>query len=206
MFYTKELKSLNTKFDVLVGHSYQDFVTEVSNFAAYGQDGTKIPGSDPTYATDKPEYRLESYLGRMNITVANKYLLTASIRRDASSKFSKDNRVGYFPAFAGAWKLRDEFFKGSKVVTDLKLRLGWGETGQQDGIGYYSYLPVYTRSNATAQYQFGDAYYSFLRPSGYDPNIKWESTQTSNIGLDYGFVNNRISGSVDFSKRKQRIF
>lgn len=204
LFYTKELKDLNTKFDVLIGHSYQDFVTEVSNFAAYGQDGTKIPGSDPTYATDKPEYRLESYLGRLNITIANKYLLTGSIRRDASSKFASQNRVGYFPAFAGAWKLRDEFFKGSKVVTDLKLRVGWGETGQQDGIGYYSYLPVYTRSNTTAQYQFGDAYYSFLRPSGYDPNIRWESTQTSNIALDYGFANNRITGSVDFFKKKTK--
>jgi iron complex outermembrane receptor protein len=89
--------------------------------------------SEQTFPTDKPEYRLESYLSRLNLTIANKYLLTASIRRDASSKFSPENRVGYFPAFAAAWKLKEEFFKTTTVLSELKLRLGWGETGQQDG-------------------------------------------------------------------------
>ncbi|MEP6844851.1 MAG: SusC/RagA family TonB-linked outer membrane protein, partial [Panacibacter sp.] len=205
LLYNKELKSLNSKFDLLVGHSYQDFVTDVSNFAAFGQDGDTIPNSTPTFATDKPEYRLESYLGRLNFTVANKYLLTASIRRDASSKFAKGNRIGYFPAFAGAWKLKEEFFKNTTIISDLKLRVGWGITGQQDGIGYYSYLPRYTRSfNTGAQYQFGDAFYSYLRPEGYDANLKWETTTTSNIGLDFAFLNNRISGTVDFYKKKTK--
>ena len=184
-----------------MGHSYQDFVTEVSNFASYGQNGVLIPGSTPTFATDKPEYRLESYLGRMNYTLANKYLLTASIRRDASSKFSQDNRVGYFPAVAAAWKLREEFFKGSTVLYDLKLRFGWGVTGQQDVGNLYPYLPRYAQSTSTAQYQFGNTFYSFLRPSAYDANIKWETTTTSNIGLDFAFLNNRISGSVDIYKK-----
>ena len=204
LFYTKDLKSLNSKFDVLVAHSYQDFITDVFNFASYGQNGVVIPSSVPTYLTDKPEYRLESYLGRLNFTVANKYLLTASIRRDASSKFSSENRIGYFPAFAAAWKLKDEFFKNANILNDLKLRVGWGITGQQDGIGYYSYLPVYTQSNSTAQYQFGDAFYSYLRPAGYDPDIKWETTTTSNIGLDFAFWNNRISGSVDYYYKKTK--
>jgi iron complex outermembrane receptor protein len=205
LLYNKELKSINSKFDLLVGHSYQDFITEVSNFPAFGQDGDTIPNSTPTFATDKPEYRLESYLTRLNFTVASKYLLTASLRRDASSKFSEANRVGYFPAFAGAWKLKEEFFKATTVLTDLKLRLGWGVTGQQDGIGYYSYLPRYTRSfNTGAQYQFGDAFYSYLRPEGYDANLKWETTTTSNIGLDFAFANNRISGTVDFYKKKTK--
>ena len=201
LFYTKELKEIKGKIDVLVAHSYQEFITEVSNYASYGQNGVIIAGTTPTFATDKPEYRLESYIGRLNYTYNNKYLLTASLRRDASSKFSKDNRVGYFPAVALAWKMKDEFFKSSNTVSDLKLRLGWGVTGQQDGIDYYSYLPRYSQSNSTAQYQFGNSYYSFLRPGAYDANLKWETTTTSNLGLDFGFVNNRISGSIDIYKK-----
>jgi TonB-dependent starch-binding outer membrane protein SusC len=204
LFYAKDLKSINSKFDVLVGHSYQDFLTENYNFPAYGQDGTIIAGSEPAFATDKPRFRLESYLARLNFIANDKYLLTASIRQDASSKFSKDNRIGYFPALAAAWKLKQEFFRNTKIISDLKLRIGWGITGQQDGIAYYSYLPVYNRSNSTAQYQFGDAFYTFLRPAGYDPNIKWETTTTSNVGIDFGFLNNRISGSVDYFFKKTK--
>ncbi|HRI20214.1 MAG TPA: SusC/RagA family TonB-linked outer membrane protein [Panacibacter sp.] len=205
LLYVKDLKGINSKFDLLVGHSYQTFVTEVSNFASFGLDGDTIPNSTPLYLTDRPEYRLESYLSRLNFTVANKYLLTASLRRDASSKFAPENRVGYFPAFAAAWKLREEFFKGSTILTDLKLRLGWGITGQQDGIGYYSYLPRYTRSvNTGAQYQFGDAFYSYLRPEGYDANLKWETTTTSNVGLDFAFFNNRVTGSADYFFKKTK--
>ena len=214
LFYSKEFKKLKTKLDVLVGHSYQDFVVNVKNFASFSyrsiadpnnpQKKDTIAGSEPTFLTDKPEYRLESYLGRINIAVANKYLLTASLRRDASSKFSKDNRVGYFPALAIAWKLKDEFMKSLHFVTDFKLRFGLGTTGQQDGIAYYSYLPYYVRSNTAAQYQFGNTYYSFLRPSAYDPDRKWESTTTTNLGLDFAFLNNRISGSVDYYYKKTK--
>lgn len=204
LFYNKDIQSINSKFDILVGHSYQDFLTEVSNFAAYGQDGDIIPGSTPTFATDKPRYRLESYFTRLNFSIANNYLLTASLRRDASSKFSADNRVGYFPAFAVAWKMKEAFLKNVTAITELKLRLGWGITGQQDGIGYYSYLPRYTQSNATAQYQFGDVFYSYLRPEGYDASIKWETTTTSNIGLDFAFLSNRISGSADYYFKKTK--
>ena len=205
LLYAKDLKSINSKFDLLVGHSYQSFLTEVSNFASFGQNGDTIPNSTPVYATDRPEYRLESYFGRLNYTLANKYLLTASLRRDASSKFSADNRVGYFPAVAFAWKIKEEFFNSSNVLDELKLRLSWGVTGQQDGIGYYSYLPRYTRSvNSGAQYQFGDVFYSYLRPEGYDANLKWETTETSNIGLSFSFFKSRISGSVDFYKKKTK--
>ena len=116
----------------------------------------------------------------------------------------KANRVGYFPAGAIAWKIKDEFFKGTNVVSDLKLRFGLGITGQQDGIDYYAYLPRYSQSNNSAQYQFGSNYYSFLRPSAYDPNLKWETTTTYNLGLDFGFINNRISGSVDFYQKKTK--
>ncbi len=214
LLYNKEIKSINSKIDLLVGHTYQDFVTNVTNYASFSYraiaDATlpakkdTIAGSEPTFLTDKPEYRLESYLARANISIANKYLITGSLRRDASSKFAKANRVGYFPAVAVAWKLKDEFFKSNNVVSDLKLRLGWGTTGQQDGIPYYSYLPYYSRSNSGAQYQFGNTYYSFLRPSAYDPDRRWESTTTSNVGLDFGFINNRISGSVDYYFKKTK--
>ncbi len=215
LFYSKEFKKINTKFDVLVGHSYQDFVTKVKNFASFSYRAIADPinnpqlkdtlvNSIPSFATDKPEYRLESYLGRINLSIANKYLITASLRRDASSKFAKENRVGYFPAVAAAWKLKDDFFKSVNAISDLKLRLGWGTTGQQDGIPYYSYLPYYNRSNSSAQYQFGNTYYSFLRPDSYDPDRKWESTTTTNLGLDFGFLNNRISGSVDYYFKKTK--
>lgn len=204
LFYAKELKNINSKIDVLVGHSYQDFYSRDSSYASYSENGQVIPTSVPTFTYNKPQYRLESYLGRMNFSIADKYLLTASIRRDASSKFAAENRVGYFPAAAFAWKLKEDLFKKSSFVSDLKLRLGLGVTGQQDGIGYYTYLPVYNQSNTTAQYQFGDYYYSFLRPSAYDANIKWETTTTSNIGLDFGFLNNRITGSIDAYQKKTK--
>ncbi|MBA2500488.1 MAG: SusC/RagA family TonB-linked outer membrane protein [Chitinophagaceae bacterium] len=202
LFYDKNLSSINSKLDLLVGHSYQDFVTKVYNFEQYGRDRQVIPTSIPNFAWDKPQYRLESYFGRANINIAQKYLLTATLRRDASSKFSPENRVGYFPSLAFAWRLKDEFFKTSRAVTDLKLRLGWGVTGQQDGIGYYSYLPRYTLSGPAAQYQFGNNFYNFIRPEGYDPSIKWETTTTQNIGFDFAFIQNRISGAIDVYQKK----
>jgi iron complex outermembrane receptor protein len=204
LFYNKDLTSINSKIDVLLGHSYQDFSTNVFNFASYGQDGKVIPTSIPTFASDKPQNRLESYLGRVNFTLMDNFLFTGSIRRDASSKFSKENRVGYFPAGAFAWKIKEQFFKGNKVVSDLKLRLGLGVTGQQDGIGNYTYLPVYGQSSPTAQYLFGNTYYSFLRPSAYDANIKWETTTTTNAGLDFGFLKNRITGTLDVYQKKTK--
>ncbi len=214
LFYTKDVKSINSKIDVLVGHSYQDFLTNISNFPSFSYRAiadASVPlkkdtlaGSEPTFLTDKPRYRLESYYARLNYTLANKYLLTASLRRDASSKFSADNRIGYFPAVVGAWKLKEEFFKNSNVVNELKVRVGWGITGQQDGISYYGYLPKYSQSNSTAQYQFGSNYYSFLRPAAYDPSIKWETTTTTNLGLDFSFFNSRISGSVEVYNKKTK--
>ncbi len=204
LFYTKEIKSIRSKVDVLVGHSYQAFRTNTNFFPAYGQDGVVIPGSTPNFPDDESEFRLESYLGRVNFTFNNKYLLTASIRSDASSKLNPLDRVGYFPAVAAAWKLKEEFFRSVPAINDLKLRIGWGITGQQDGIGYYSYLPRYNQGTATAQYQFGNTFVTYLRPEGYDPFLKWETTTTSNLGLDFSFLNSRISGTVDYYSRKTK--
>lgn len=203
--YSKELKDINTKLDVMVGHTYQDFLTNVFNYAVRGQNGVIDTNSIPRFATDKPRNRLESYIGQINLNIASKYMLTASIRRDASSKFSPDNRVGYFPAAAAAWKINEEFFKNSHVVSELKLRLGWGVTGQQDGIGNYGYIPIYAASgNTAAQYQFGNTFYTFLRPGAFDANLKWETTTTTNAGFDFGFWNNRITGSVDVYQKKTK--
>jgi len=211
LFYTKDIKSIKSKIDVLALHGYQDFLTNVNNYASFGQNGVVIATSVPSFATDKPRYRLESYLGRINYSYNNKYFLSASIRRDASSKFSPDTRVGYFPAVSAAWKLKDDFFKNSNVISDLKLRGSWGITGQQDIAGtggsfnpLYPYLPVYAYSNSAAQYQFGTTYFNYLRPGAYDPNIKWETTTTTNFGLDFGFLNNRISGSIDVYNKKTK--
>ncbi|WP_329903869.1 TonB-dependent receptor domain-containing protein [Porphyromonas pogonae] len=135
----------------------------------------------------------------------DKYLFTATVRADGSSRFSKDNRWGIFPSLALAWRLKQEsFLKDVAFVNDLKLRLGYGVTGQQDGIANYSYIPGYNLSSNTATYQFGNTFYNMYRPAAYDKDIKWEQTATTNIGLDYSFLNNRISGTIDYYYKKTK--
>ena len=154
--------------------------------------------------TDKPENDLDSYVGRMNLTLFDKLLLTGSIRRDASSQFSKENRVGYFPAGAAALKLKEIFFKNSNLVSELKLRFGLGITGNQDGIPNYYYQAIYYTGNSAAQYQFGDVFIPTSRPSNYNKDLKWEQTQTTNLGLDFGLFKNRLSGSVEVYQKKTK--
>lgn len=205
LFYTKELPDIKSKLDFLVGHSYQAFETKVYNYRSYNQLGDTLVGTTvPEFATDKPQNRIESYFGRLNYTYNDKYLLTATLRRDASSRFSKDNRVGYFPSLALAWKLKDEFFKSTPAVSDLKLRFGIGTTGQQDGIGNYGYIARYALSTSSAQYQFGNQFYYFYRPAPYYPDLKWETTTTTNLGLDFGFLKNRITGSIEIYQKKTK--
>jgi iron complex outermembrane receptor protein len=214
LFYSKDIKKIKSKVDVLLAHSYQSFLTKVSNFPTLSYRRIYDPsnpakkdtiiGTEPVFKTDRPEYRLESYIGRLNYTLMDRYLITATIRSDASSKLNPNDRIGYFPSVAVAWKANEDFFKNSKTVNELKFRASWGVTGQQDGIGYYSYLPRYSLSNNTAMQQFGNAFVSYLRPEGYDPSIRWETTTTTNFGLDYGFLNNRISGTVDYYSRETK--
>ncbi len=204
-FYEKDLPEIKSKIDVLALHSYQDFLTEVFMNPAYKADQSSIiPNSAPPFATDRPQYRLDSYLGRVNYSFDDTYLLTASLRRDASSKFSPENRVGYFPALAAAWKIKEGLFAHSKAVSEMKLRVGWGVTGQQDFNNYYPYMARYAYGSNTAQYQFGDQFYQFLRPAAVDANIKWETTTTTNVGLDFGFANNRITGTVEWFSKDTR--
>jgi TonB-dependent starch-binding outer membrane protein SusC len=206
LFYAKEIKAIKTKLDVLALHSFQDFRTDQYNYESFAaSDNALIPNTTPTFFYDRPQNRLESYLGRVNFTINNKYIFTGSIRRDASSKFAPEKRVGYFPAGAVAWKMRDDLFPNAKWVNEFKLRYSYGVTGQQDGIGLYSYLPVYSASgNAGASYQLGDQFISYLRPGPYDPNIQWESTATQNLGIDFGFFGNRVTGALEVYHKKTR--
>jgi len=201
--YTKDLKSIRSHIDALAGYSYYNYLTTNYSFASYNARGVKFPNSDPSFPFNKPENTLLSYFGRVNFNIHDKYLITGTLRRDGSSRFAPANRWGLFPSAAFAWKIKDEsFLSTSKFVSDLKLRLGYGVTGQQEGIGNYDYLSYYALSNATATYGFGNAYYQMFRPGGFYANRKWEETATYNVALDYGFLNNRISGSIDFYLKK----
>lgn len=150
------------------------------------------------------EYYLLSLYGRLNYSFDNRYLLTATLRADASSRFSKDNRWGYFPSVAAAWRIIEEgFMKEQDVMSDFKLRLGYGETGQQDITDNdYPWMTTFTVSYPESMYLFGDEWYYLYRPNGYDNDLKWETTKTWNAGIDYGFLNNRIFGSIDYYYRK----
>ncbi|MDR1553073.1 MAG: TonB-dependent receptor [Prevotellaceae bacterium] len=195
--YNKELNAQN-RIEVMAGYTYQDWKTTNFNFQPTYYDGT--PSADaPAFPKSIEQNTLVSFFGRLNYTLLDRYLLTATIRHDGSSRFSKSNRWGTFPSVALAWRINKEsFLENSKVLSNLKLRLGYGITGQQDGIDNYGHIGRYQYSEPTARVQFGDQFYNLWRPAPYDPNRKWEQTATANIALDFGFVNNRIFGSVDF--------
>ncbi|MGB4414848.1 MAG: TonB-dependent receptor [Paludibacter sp.] len=195
--YSKKLTSIKSSIDVTAGYTYQDWMTHTEHFQDYTADG-KPYGTPQNYPYDESQHTLISFFGRLNYSLSDKYLLTASIRRDGSSRFSPNSRWGNFPSVALAWHMSEEdFLKDSKVISDMKIRLGYGKTGQQD-IGLdYGYIPYYTQSSTKTQYQFGDQYYYMNRPQAYDEGLKWETTTTYNAALDYGLFDNRITGSVD---------
>ncbi len=200
--YLNYLKEINDhRIDVTAGYGYYDFLTRIENFPDYTFD--KVAVTTPNFHQNKPQYTMISYYGRINYGYKGKYLVTAALRRDGSSKFAPENRWGLFPSGALAWRIKEEdFLKSSSVVSDLKLRLGYGVTGQQDGIPYYDYISYYNLSSTTAQYQLGNKFYQLYRPGAYYYGRKWEQTATYNIGIDYGFDDNRINGSVDFYYKK----
>ena len=195
--YAHDLASIKSRVDIVAGYAYQDFLTTNYNFPDYTVDHTII--SAPNYPFDKPENTLISYYGRLNYSFNNKYFLTGTIRTDGSSRFNPNSRWSVFPSGSFAWKIKDEgFLKNSKVFSDLKLRLGYGTTGQQEGIGDYDYISYYNLSNQLAEYQLGNNFYQAYRPGGYYFNRKWEQTATYNAGLDFGFLDNRITGTADY--------
>jgi iron complex outermembrane receptor protein len=146
---------------------------------------------------------LVSYFGRLNYSLLDRYLLTATFRADGSSRFADGNKWGYFPSAALAWKINNEpFLKSATWLDDFKLRLGWGKTGQQNGIDDFYYAPLYVRGNSYAQYPFGDTYYYTTRPNKYNKDLTWEKTSTWNAGIDFAALNNRFSMNVDGYYRK----
>ncbi len=198
-FYLNYVKEFGVnKLDVMGGYSWQHFWRTNSYWGTNAAQTKLFTNTD--YTT---ESYLISFFGRLNYALLDKYLLTLTVRDDGSSRFSKNNRWGLFPSAAVAWKIKEEsFLKDVKVVSDLKLRIGYGVTGQQDiTSGDYPYLARYTFGEPTAAYQFGNVWINTLRPEGYDANLKWEETTTYNIGLDYGFFNDRLTGSLELYSR-----
>jgi iron complex outermembrane receptor protein len=191
--YKKELASISSRIEVTAGYSWQHFYREGTSLErSYAK--TKIL-QDTKYST---ENYLVSFFGRLNYVFMDKYLITATIRDDGSSKFAEKNRWGLFPSAALAWDIKEEgFLKGNSLINALKLRLGYGITGQQDVGGDYPYLARYTFSQDNAQYQFGNTFITTLRPEGYDQNLRWEQTTTYNIGIDFGLYKDRISGTAE---------
>lgn len=202
-FYLNYTKSLDQKnrLEAMAGVEYQNYLTTNYSFKTYAYD-TAVT-SVPQYPFDKPQSRLMSFLGRVNYTFNNMIFITATFRRDGSSKFIADNRWSNFPSAAIAWSLSElGGLRNSRVLNNLKLRVGYGVTGQQDGIGLYDYISYYGLSDVRAQYQFGNTFYQMFRPGGYYANRKWEQTATSNIAVDYGLFDNRWSGTVEFYLKK----
>ena len=162
--------------------------------------------NNPTYQSNtmwKSHNSLVSYFGRLNYNLLDRYLLTATFRADGSSRFRKGKKWGYFPAAAFAWKISNEpFMKNVKWLDELKLRLDWGMTGQQNGIDDFYYTPVYIISDTYAQYPFGDKYFTTMRPGAYNPDLTWEKTTTYNGGLDFTALNGRFGFNVDGYYRK----
>ncbi len=201
-FYANYNKDFAEKhnLNVMAGYGWQRFWYE--NYATqFTLDGEEIVSPE----FDEAELYLISFFGRANYSYDSRYALTATLRADASSRFAKNCRWGYFPSAAFAWRLNNEaFLRDVDVLSDLKLRLSYGQTGQQSIGDYYVHLPTYSGSYYESSYKFGDKVITTYRPNAYDPNIKWETTETFNIGIDFGFLNNRISGSIDAFRRNTK--
>lgn len=197
--YNKYLDSWKSNIDATVGYDYQFWK---STSPLYSELNTLGAVQSTSAATDQ-RHTLISYYARLNYTFDSRYMFTATVRRDGTSRFNKDNRWGTFPSVALAWRVSEEaFLKDNTVLSNLKLRASYGVTGQQDGIGNYNYLPVYTYSQTGAEVQFGNQFINTYRPEAYVSDLKWETTTSWNAGFDFGFLKDRISGSFDFYTRK----
>ncbi|WP_345007866.1 TonB-dependent receptor [Snuella lapsa] len=203
--YTKNLEGFVTKVDAQAGYSYQNFYSEGIKFPTNTDNGFRQPSEVIRYAN---ELNLQSFFGRLNLDLKDRYLLTASLRADGSSLFSEDKRWGYFPAFAFAWKLDEEgFLSDSNWVDTLKMRIGWGLTGQQDitgTAGYYPYTALYVDGDPTVSYIFGNQAYTTYRANVYNPDLTWEKTKTLNVGVDFELFENILSGNVDYYIRETK--
>jgi len=193
----------------MAGYEWQHFhdTSDQEYWGLYPLSNNVVENRGQRYNNTSSGSATESYLvsffGRVNYTLLDRYLFTATVRQDGSSRFHKNNRWGLFPSFALGWKLKEEaFLKDVDVLSDLKLRLGYGITGQQNiNSGDYPYLAVYETNKDGAYYPILGEGITY-RPNAYNPDLKWEKTTTYNVGLDFGFLNNRINGAVDYYYRK----
>jgi TonB-dependent starch-binding outer membrane protein SusC len=206
--YNKDVPSIKSNFNVLALYSYADNLITPYNYASLDAKGDTISGSQPVYPTSPYENTLISYVGRFIYTYNQKYILTASVRDDGSSRFGPQNRWGLFPAVSAAWRIsREEFLRNSNWLSDLKIRASYGVTGNQDGLGDYNYIPSYYLSGNNSLYQLGRSFFNMYAPSAYNPAFKWEQTTSTNLGLDFGLFNNRINGSIDvYNKSISNLF
>ena len=199
--YAKYFEDIKSNVDLTAGYDYQYWKSTTPLYYTKSAAGTNL---SIVKASDYRHVML-SYYGRINYSFDGKYLLTATVRRDASSRFSKDTRWGTFPSVALGWTLTEEpWLKNQKVLSNLKLRASYGVTGQQEGIGNYNYLPVYTYSVTGAEAFINGQYINTYRPEAYVSDLKWETTTSWNFGLDFGFLNGRIGGAIDFYTRKTK--
>ena len=199
--YAKYFEDIKSNVDLTAGYDYQFWKSTTPLYYTKSAAGTTLS----TVKASDYRHVMLSYYGRVNYSFDGKYLLTATVRRDASSRFSKDTRWGTFPSVALGWTLTEEpWLKDNKVISNLKLRASYGVTGQQEGIGNYNYLPVYTSSVTGAEALINGQYITTYRPEAYVSDLKWETTTSWNFGLDFGFLNGRIGGAIDFYTRKTK--
>lgn len=202
--YNSKVSMLDSRIDLTAGYAYEhqtgnysDFWAESLSTNLLGPNGVPSAGRNQSNVFAEGS-KLISLFARANYSIMEKYLFTVSVRRDGSSKFAANNQWGTFPSFAAAWRIRDEaWFPELGVLSDLKLRFSWGVNGNQT-IANGLYLPTYTPGATTASYLFGNSFVTTLRPSAVDPNIKWEETNSTNFGVDFGFLNDRVTGTLDY--------
>lgn len=201
--YSKEINK--HRFGVMAGYSWQHFYTADNSISMTQPDPETGEQEIMSESYNATEYFLVSFFGRFNYEYDNRYMLTATVRWDGTSRFV-NNKWGFFPSLALGWNIKGEsFLEDSKAVSDLKLRLSWGQTGQQDlNAGDYPSLPTYLYNSNGSYYMFNGEVMVPITPGGYNPYLKWETTTTYNAGLDYGFLNGRIFGSVDFYYRETK--
>ena len=199
--YAKYFEDIKSNVDLTAGYDYQYWKSTTPLYYTKSAAGTNLS----TVKASDYRHVMLSYYGRINYSFDGKYLLTATVRRDASSRFSKDTRWGTFPSVALGWTLTEEpWLKNQKLLSNLKLRASYGVTGQQEGIGNYNYLPVYTYSVTGAEAFINGQYINTYRPEAYVSDLKWETTTSWNFGLDFGFLDGRIGGAIDFYTRKTK--
>lgn len=203
--YAKDIKALKSRVDFTAGYGYYDNKTTNFFYRDFFADGSPRVNTEPQFPFDIPQNRLVSVYGRLVYTLNNKYIVTLNGRRDGSSRLAPANRFLNYGSAAFAWKVKEEnFLRESKVISDLKFRASYGLTGQQDGIGFYDYIPRYGLGGLSSQYQFGNNFNTVFLPFGYNESLTWEKTATTNFAVDFGLWENRVTGTVDFYLRETR--